>query len=212
MLVLALLAPAVAGCVSPPAARYVYQDGQFGVVGIPRNSPLGKTDYRAQAHDLMIRHFPEGYEIVRAEEVVSGERTLDTAIKKELETEPGFLALNQMLKLGKIAKSSAIDQKDITHITESRIIYRRKPDNHLVGPDGFAAVASVAPEFYIDPNDSVRKGLKEATFLARKDDKEKDKDKEKQVADAKPVDKDKHLAEARTKDDSIRQAGGHPPE
>ncbi len=80
---------AAAGCQSVPDARYVYQDGEFGVIGIPRNSPYGRKDYNLQARELMTRHFPEGYEIVRAEEVVEGERTLDTAIKKELATEPG---------------------------------------------------------------------------------------------------------------------------
>ncbi len=29
----------VEGCMSSPDARYVYQDGEFGVIGIPWNSP-----------------------------------------------------------------------------------------------------------------------------------------------------------------------------
>ena len=42
----------------------MYQDGEFGVIGIPRNTFTEKTDYRAQAELLMNRHFPEGFEIV----------------------------------------------------------------------------------------------------------------------------------------------------
>ena len=158
----------IVGCMTPPDARYVYQDGEYGVIGIPRNTSLGKKDYRAQAHELMARHFPEGYEIVRAEEVIEGERTLDTARKIELDSEPGVAALNQMIKVGKFAKSTSLDQKDSLKITESRIIYRRKPDGTATGHDGFTAVANLAPEFYLDPNQEVRKGIKEATLLARR--------------------------------------------
>jgi hypothetical protein len=177
----------VAGCMSPPDARYVYQDGQYGVIGIPRNTSIGKKDYRAQAYELMAKHFPEGYEIVRAEEVVEGDRTLDTARKVELDSEPGVAALNQMIKVGKFAKSTSLDQKDSIKITESRILYRRKPDGPPTGHDGFTALANLSPEFYIDPNDQVRKGVKEAlALLAKKDAPPKPDDKK--VADAKPTD------------------------
>ncbi len=160
-----------AGCMSSPDARYVYQDGEYGVIGIPRNTSIGKKDYREQALALMTRHFPEGFEIVRAEEVVEGERTLDTARKVELDSEPGVAAFNQMLKVGKFAKSTSLDQKDSVKITESRIIYRRKPDGKSTGHDGFTAVANLSPEFYIDPNVEARKELKEGTLLAKKDEK-----------------------------------------
>ena len=179
------------GCMSTPDARYVYQDGQFGVIGIPRNSSLGKKDYREQADELMLKHFPEGYEIVRAEEVIEGERTLDTARRVELGSEPGVAALNQMIKIGKIAKSTSLDQKDSLKITESRIIYRRKSDGKPSGHDGFTALANLTPEFYIDPNDLVRKEIKEGLLLAKKDgptsEKEKDKAKEKDKMLAKAV-------------------------
>jgi hypothetical protein len=175
------------GCMSTPDARYVYQDGQYGVIGIPRNTSIGKKDYREQAHELMIRHFPDGYEIVRAEEVVEGERTLDTARKLEVDSEPGVAALNQYLKLGKIAKSESLDQKDSLKITESRIIYRRKPDGKVTGHDGFTALADLSPEFYIDPNQIVRKELKDGPLLAKKDGA---KPTDKKLADAKDKDKD----------------------
>src|SRR5450432_2658171 len=109
---LAVVCTCGVGCMTTPDARYVYQDGQFGVIGIPRNTSIGKKNFREQAHELMIKHFPEGYEIVRAEEVVEGDRTLDTARKVELDSEPGFAALNQMIKVGKFAKVTSSDQKD----------------------------------------------------------------------------------------------------
>jgi hypothetical protein len=176
------------GCMTTPDARYVYQDGQYGVIGIPRNTSIGKKDFREQAHELMIKHFPEGYEIVRAEEVVEGERTLDTARKLEVDSEPGVAALNQYLKLGKFAKSTSLDQKDSLKITESRIIYRRKPDGKTTGHDGFTALADLSPEYYIDPNQIVRKEIKEGTLVAKKD---APKPGEKKLADAiGKVDKD----------------------
>ena len=187
----AMLGLGVVGCMAPPDARYVYQDGQFGVIGIPLNTSLGKKDYRAQAHELMTRHFPEGYEIVRAEEVVEGERTLDTARRVELDSEPGVAALNQMIKVGKFAKSTSLDQKDSFKITESRILYRRKPDGPTMGRDGFTALANLSPEFYLDPNDEVRKGLKEAMLLVKK---------EKDAAAAKTDDKARQVADAKSKD------------
>lgn len=184
---IAVICLGLGGCMSPPDARYVYQDGQYGVIGIPRNTSLGKKDYREQAFELMSRHFPEGFEIVRAEEVIEGERTLDTARKVELDSEPGVSALNQMIKVGKLAKSTSLDQKDSVKITESRILYRRKPEGPTTGHDGFAPLASLAPELYIDPNDQVRKGVAEALILVQKekDDKAKAEEKAKQLADAK---------------------------
>src|SRR5262245_13997646 len=80
------------GCAAPPEVRYVYQDGEFGVIGIPLNTPLGKERFLDQAHMLMHEHFPEGYEIVRAEEVVEGDRLLQTDKKAEFDTEPAFSA------------------------------------------------------------------------------------------------------------------------
>ena len=188
-----------AGCSTPPVARYVYQDGDYGVIGIPRNTPLGKKDFREQADELMLRHFPDGFEIVRAEEVVEGERTLDTAMKRELETEPGFMALNQAFKLGKLAKSSSFDQKDITHITESRIIYKRKDLTKPTGHDGYSLLTSLGPKLYLDPNESARKLNNELLLAAAKKVDEKDKD-----AKDKENGKEKIVAEAKSKDGSVR--------
>ena len=156
----------------------------------------------------MIKHFPEGYEIVRAEEVVEGERTLDTARKIDLESEPGIAALNQMIKVGRFARSTSLDQKDSVKITESRIIYRRKPDGKSTGHDGFTALADFSPEFYIDPNQILRKEIKEGALLAKKDGPTaKGDDKDKKVADSTSKDA-KHNKD--TKTDPDVQKATHP--
>src|SRR3954447_22569428 len=75
-IVLSLMGLAMPGCATTSDARYVYQHSEFGVVAIPRNTPDGPKHYREQAEELMAQHFPQGYQIVRAEEVVEGSRTV----------------------------------------------------------------------------------------------------------------------------------------
>jgi len=151
----------VSGCAKTIVARYVYQDGEFGVVGIPVNTYQQNMGFRDQAEELMTRHFPEGYEIVRAEEVNEGERLLNLGKKTEVETEPKLTALNQVFKLGKLDRTTSYEEKDKLQVRECRIIYKRKPV-HSTGRSGqFAAVSSLAPPFYIDPNEVARRQLKE---------------------------------------------------
>jgi len=200
----------VEGCMSSPDARYVYQDGEFGVIGIPRNSPYGIKKYDVQARELMTRHFPDGFEVVRAEEVVEGERILDTAIKKELETEPGLNAFNQMIKIGKLVRSSSLAEKDTTHITESRIIYRRKRDGKATGADGFASVANQAPSLYLDPDEITRKVDEEALLMAKKLEGGKDPRKEKS-SEGKLEEKKTLTADVKVKDDNVSKASATVP-
>ncbi len=159
---LGLLLLPVAGCMKPIVARYVYQDHDFGVVAIPINTYLGKMSFRDEAEDLMSRHFPEGYEIVRAEEVNEGERTLDVGRKTQIETDPNFTALNQMIRLGKLDQTTSFEQKDKIMVRECRIIYKRKPPTSTHAAGEFTAMSSVNPRFYIDPNEIVRRTNAEA--------------------------------------------------
>ncbi len=170
---------ATPGCgMMAPNARYIYQDGEFGVIGIPQNSPYGSRDYRKQAQSLMAQHFPEGFEIVRAEEVVEGQRVLDKSQRLDLETAPSLNALSQKIDLGKLAQSTTTQTKDSLPILESRIIYRRKAAGTPVGPNGYAASAKTIPEFYLDPNEMARcrekielaelRKKKEGTMVAEK--------------------------------------------
>src|SRR5262249_19588992 len=135
---LGLLAVPIAGCMQPIVARYVYQDHDFGVVAIPMNTYLGKVSFRDEAEALMARHFPEGYEIVRAEEVNEGERTLDVGRKTQIETEPNLTALNQMIKLGKLDQTTSFEQKDKIMVRECRIIYKRKSAGAIAADGEFA--------------------------------------------------------------------------
>jgi len=150
------LCVAIGGCGELPGARYVYQDADFGVIGIPQNTCLGNIDYRSEAERLMSRDFPEGYEIVRAEEVVEGQTTREITKKTEVDADPNFLAMNQRLKLGKLGRTTSYDEKDQLPLRECRIIYKKKP----VGTSGrsgqFAMAASAAPPFYVDPNEAIR--------------------------------------------------------
>ena len=155
------------GCMRPIVARYVYQDHEFGVVAIPMNTYLGKASFRDEAEALMARHFPDGYEIVRAEEVNEGERTLDVGRKTQFETEPNLTALNQMIKLGKLDQTTSFEQKDKIMVRECRIIYKRKSPTARGVPSGeFTAMTSLNPRFYIDPNEMVRR--ENADALAKK--------------------------------------------
>ena len=154
---LGLVAIQTAGCMRPMVARYVYQDHDFGVVAIPMNTYLGKMSFRDEAEELMARHFPDGYEIVRAEEVNEGERTLDVGKRTELQTEPNVTALNQMIKLGKLDQTTSFEQKDKIMVRECRIIYKRKPPASGGSTGQFAATSSINPRFYIDPNETVRR-------------------------------------------------------
>jgi len=147
---------AVCGCANPPSARYVYQDGEFGVIGIPRNTYLEKIDYWAQVEVLMARHFPEGHEIVRAEEVTEGQRTLDIGKKSEFDAEPNFTALNQRIKLGKLGRTTSYAEKDQLQLRECRIVYKRKSAGTPGRSGQFAAVASLTPQLYVDPNEAIR--------------------------------------------------------
>ncbi len=68
---MALACSGLAGYDRDREARHVYRDGHHGVIGIARNTPAT----RHQAVRMMAQHFPEGYEIVREEEIDAGART-----------------------------------------------------------------------------------------------------------------------------------------
>ena len=142
---------AFAGCASTGQVRYVYQDGQYGVIGLPENTSRWPTHYRERAEVLMARHFPQGYEIVRAEEVVEGSRTLTIDGKNSIAL--GSIGVEPVLKLANVGRTSGRTQADTTSITECRIIYKRV--DHPKG-DTYAAQASLTPAEYVDPNAVVR--------------------------------------------------------
>ena len=167
---LGCLSLATSGCYTPMVARYIYQDGEYGVVGIPVNSYQKRLNFRAQAEELMSRHFPEGYEIVRAEEVNEGERIRDVGRKTEFETEPAVAVLNQIVRLGSLNRTTSFAEKDKLQVRECRFIYKKK-SIHTPGRTGqFAFMTSLAPPLYIDPNEIMRRQIKTTPEMLAKTD------------------------------------------
>lgn len=113
LLVAACLSGWFSGC-----ARHVMKDADGGTIAI--SGPGG----RKKAEKLMAEHFPGGYEIVREEEVVVGQR-----VDYEEETRPLGVRLageeddGMSLHLGGETRGS----ETVTDQTEYRIHYRRKP-------------------------------------------------------------------------------------
>lgn len=102
------------GCQS---ARYIQKTEDRGVVAIPRNSNR-YPNYRDQANELMIEHFPDGYLIEHEEEVVVGQ----TTHYREDEREEIVHASNEK----SAAARSANGSETTVPKTEYRIHYRRK--------------------------------------------------------------------------------------
>jgi hypothetical protein len=150
---LIVAAPIIAsftGCAATHQVRYVYQDGEFGVVGMPENTDRWPTRYRHQAENLMVAHFPEGHEIVRAEEVVKGSRTLTVQGTNSAELTPHLPAAT--LIVGKLGRSATRSQADNVKIEECRIVYRKA--SRPGSPSTYAPLATLTPTKYVNPNDS----------------------------------------------------------
>jgi hypothetical protein len=140
------------GCASTQGVRYVYQDKEFGVVGMPENTDQWPTHYRRQADKLMQEHFPAGYEIVRAEEVTEGSRTLKIEGSNTAEIAPQLPA--ELLRVAKLGFSAHRSQSDNIKIKECRIIYRRADRDRA---NGFSTDVEVCPARYLDPNSAEHK-------------------------------------------------------
>jgi hypothetical protein len=151
-----IVVPLLAGCAQMHAARYVYQDGQFGVVGIPSDTCYWPTFYRKQAEVLMAQHFPEGYEIIRAEEVVEGSRTLVRDNGAAAQVSPELPAA--LLKVASLGVTSDRKESDSVKIMECRIIYKKADHRDGAKPSGFAAAPTLTPTYYVDPNAAEHRG------------------------------------------------------
>jgi hypothetical protein len=150
MVFLLLAAMGSQGCAGGREVRYVYQDGTSGVIGMPENSSRWPTYYRKHAEELMSQHFPEGYEIVRAEEVVEGSRTL--TVKGSNAAEIDASGASQLLSLGKLGRTSTRSQSDSVKIKECRILYKKAEPGLAHRSGEYAAQASWSPAPYVDPN------------------------------------------------------------
>jgi hypothetical protein len=101
----------------------------------------------------MDAHFPEGHEIVRAEEVVEGERTLKLEGSKAAELTPQLPAA--LINVARISHSESRSQADTVKLKECRIVYRRTGVTEK--SNGYAAAAGLNPTRYIDPNEPERR-------------------------------------------------------
>ena len=145
---LILLIATSCGCAGTQGVRYVYQDGNFGVVGMPENTDRFPSHYRHKAEQLMEEHFPDGHEIVRAEEVIEGERTQKVEGSRTAEVSPQ--GGTSFINIAKLGRTSSRSTADTTKIKECRIIYRRIGSPEV--PSGFVSAADPTPTQYIDPN------------------------------------------------------------
>jgi hypothetical protein len=152
-----LIVATLMGCANHHQVRYVYQDRDFGVIGMPENTDFWPTHYRRQGAKLMAAHFQEGYEIVRAEEVIEGDRTLKVEGSGSAEISPEISAPHfKVVKLGHAATRS---QADTVKIKECRIIYRRAG---LKTAPTSSPAATLTPTWYLDPNAAERRKAAEA--------------------------------------------------
>jgi hypothetical protein len=157
------LVAALSGCAENETVRYVYQDSDFGVIGMPENTDRWPTHYRRQGEKLMDAHFPEGHEIVRAEEVVEGERTLKVEGSKSAEVSPQVS--KSVLRLVKFGRSASHSEAETVKVTECRIIYRR---TNCEKPKGYSRAPTLTPSLYVDPNAAERRRPTEAATTSPK--------------------------------------------
>jgi hypothetical protein len=152
VLLLLLLTAFSPGCATTESVRYVYQDNDFGVIGMPENTDRWPTHYHRRAEKMMDEHFPGGYEIVRAEEVTEGSRTLKIEGSGTAEINPQVPA--ELLKIAKFGRTTSRSQADVVKIKECRIVYRRASPSE---ESPFSSDVEVSPKRYVDPNESERK-------------------------------------------------------
>jgi hypothetical protein len=167
-----LFVVSLSGCTDTHGVRYVYQDRDFGVLGMPENTDCWPTHYRRHGEKLMDAHFPEGHEIVRAEEVIEGERTLKVEGSNSAEVSPQIS--KSVLKVAKLGHSASRSEAETVKVKECRIIYRRAG---TAKPNGYAGAATLTPTLYVDPNALERRKAAEPTQKAKPEGEHKTADK-----------------------------------
>jgi hypothetical protein len=143
------------GCSGAREVRYVYQDSHSGVIGMPANTSQWPTYYRKHADKMMEKHFPEGYDVVRAEEVVEGSRTLTINGSNAAEIQPA--ASSHLLAIGKLGRTTSRTQADSLKIKECRILYKKSEQVDPQKQLDYAEQAMWTPAPYVDPNALDRK-------------------------------------------------------
>src|SRR5262249_16202440 len=120
--------------------------------------------YRQQAEALMAQHFPEGYQIVRAEEVVEGSRTLTVGKSGNTGISPQLS--RHLFALLKVGGSITRNQADTLALRECRIIYKKADPSSATASGRFGPEPSQTPTCYLDPNTELKKLDKEPVKAA----------------------------------------------
>jgi hypothetical protein len=89
--------------------------------------------------------------------LVEGQRTLDVGRRSEITAAPNVRALNQAVRIGSVGGSRSYEEKDQLQLRECRIIYKRRSAGTRAQSSEFAAVASLSPQLYVDPNATLRR-------------------------------------------------------
>ena len=159
---------AASGCYTPMVARYIYQDGEYGVVGIPVNNYQKRLDFRAQAEGLMAATFRKATRSSVPRRLMKESGSGTWAGRRKSTTEPAVAVLNQIIRLGTLNRTTSFAEKDKLQVRECRIIYKKK-SVHTPGRTGqFASATSLAPPLYIDPNEILRHQIKTGAELLAK--------------------------------------------
>ena len=115
------------------SARQVIRERDYGVVAIPFNSNAWPFHYRDKAAEIMSKHFPDGYEIVREEEVVVGQTThMDEDVK-----EKNLEVIEDVFSVGTTKREVTTTTQDKT---EWRISYQRasRPEDGVTMGGGYS--------------------------------------------------------------------------
>ena len=135
ILVAVLLA---AGCAGP--ARYVSKQGAEGVVAVPDDTNRWPHYYHNQAVELIKKHIGPDYEIVKEEQVVTGQVTHNDQ-NVEREEHPNILPWKST-ETERVQNTATT-----TDITEWRITYRKR-----TGPSiGSSTAASTGGSVTVPP-------------------------------------------------------------
>ena len=138
---------ALGGCAHTHDVRYVYQDRDFGVIGMPENTDCWPTHYRRQGAKLMDRALPRWARNRAGRGGHRGRRTLKVEGSSSAEVAPQISA--SLLKVVKLGHSASRSEAETVKVKECRIIYRRACS---AKPKDYAGAATLTPTLYVDPN------------------------------------------------------------
>ncbi len=75
--------------------------------------------------------------------------------RTEIDAGATIRATNQLINLVKLGRTTSYEEKDQLQLRECGIIYKRKSAGTDARPIQFAAVASLTPQFNVNPNEAL---------------------------------------------------------